>query len=165
MAAVLFFAFVAVPIIEIALFIKVGGFIGFWPTIGIVLLTALIGTALLRHQGLATLMSAQKNLEEGRFPLDEVFDGLCLVVAGALLLTPGFFTDAVGFALFISPLRMVLRHVLGKFLTDRGHVEVHTHGFHETSVSENVIDGDFEEISPDTGAAPEDKKDRNKSGQ
>ena len=92
----LFILLLVVPIVEIALFIKVGGLIGVWPTIGIVIATALAGAALLRRQGLATLRSARASLADNRFPIDEVFDGLCLAVAGALLLTPGFFTDAVG---------------------------------------------------------------------
>ena len=92
MVGFLFILLLAVPIVEIALFIKIGGLIGLWPTIGIVIATALAGAALLRSQGLATLRSARASLAENRFPLDQVFDGLCLAVAGALLLTPGFFT-------------------------------------------------------------------------
>jgi len=165
MAAILFLAFVSVPIIEVGLFIKIGGFIGFWPTIGIVVLTALIGTALLRQQGLATFISAQKNLEEGRFPIDEVFDGLCLVIAGALLLTPGFFTDVVGFLLFVPPLRMVLRHGLARFLATHGHVEVHTRGAYERTDSGTVIDGEYEDVSVVDGASIEGKKSSNKHGE
>ena len=83
MGAILLATFVCVPIIEIVLFIEVGGRIGLGPTISVVVLTAFAGTFLLRQQGLATLRRAQASLEENRFPLDEVFDGLCLVGAGA----------------------------------------------------------------------------------
>jgi UPF0716 protein FxsA len=100
--------FIGVPLIEILLFIEVGGLIGAWPTIGLVVLTAVIGTALLRQQGLATLARAQAEMDAERLPVRELFDGVCLVFGGALLLTPGFLTDAIGFALLIPPLRVVL---------------------------------------------------------
>ena len=97
--------FIGVPILEIAILIEVGGWIGLWPTIGLIVLTAVVGTALLRQQGLAALARAQDNLDRGVLPVKEVFDGLCLMAGGALLLTPGFVTDAVGFALLLPPLR------------------------------------------------------------
>ena len=99
--------FIGVPLIEILLFIEVGGRIGAWPTIGLVVLTAVIGTALLRHQGLATLARARAEMDAERLPVRELFDGVCLLVGGLLLLTPGFLTDAMGFALLIPPLRAI----------------------------------------------------------
>lgn len=108
MAPVILTLFIAVPLIEIAVFIEVGGIIGLWPTIGLVILTAVAGTALLRAQGLATLRRAQASLDRGEAPLREVFDGACLLVAGALLLTPGFVTDALGLSLFLPPIRSAL---------------------------------------------------------
>lgn len=163
MGAILFAILVGVPIIEIALFVEVGGRIGLAPTIGVVVLTAFAGTVLLRQQGLSTLRKAQSSLENNRFPMDEVFDGLCLVVAGALLLTPGFFTDAVGLSLFVPPFRIYLRRWLGAFLASSGHVEVHAQGFDAGPGS--VIDGEFEDLTPDdqgetggTGSLPLGKK-------
>jgi UPF0716 protein FxsA len=100
--------FIGIPLIEIYLFIQVGGSIGVWPTIGLVILTAFIGTALLRQQGMATLARAQSELDQQKLPVRELFDGVCLLVGGLLLLTPGFLTDALGFALLIPPLRFVL---------------------------------------------------------
>ena len=100
--------FIGIPLIEIYLFIQVGGAIGVWSTIGLVILTAFIGTALLRQQGLATLARAQSELDRQQLPVRELFDGVCLLVGGLLLLTPGFLTDALGFALLIPPLRAVL---------------------------------------------------------
>lgn len=100
--------FIGVPLIEIYLFIQVGGWIGVWPTIGLVVLTAIIGTTLLRQQGLATLARARSELDQERLPVRELFDGVCLVFGGALLLTPGFMTDAFGFALLLPPLRAIL---------------------------------------------------------
>lgn len=90
--------FVTVPIFEMWLLIKVGGQIGALPTIGLVFLTALVGLALLRQQGFATLLRGRQKLESGEIPAQEMAEGLVLAVSGALLLTPGFFTDAVGFA-------------------------------------------------------------------
>ncbi|MCZ6846407.1 MAG: FxsA family protein, partial [Alphaproteobacteria bacterium] len=82
-------AFIGVPLVEIALFIKVGGLIGLWPTIAIVIATAVAGTALIRRQGLNTLQRAQQEMDAQRLPVRELFDGICLIFAGAMLLTPG----------------------------------------------------------------------------
>ena len=109
-------AFIGVPILEIAVFLEVGGRIGLAPTMVVVVATALAGAALLRHQGLATLHRARHSLAEGRVPLTEVFDGMCLIIAGALLLTPGFVTDGVGLLLFVPGLRATLRALLGRRL-------------------------------------------------
>ncbi|MGA0395436.1 MAG: FxsA family protein, partial [Rhodospirillales bacterium] len=76
MAPIIFLLMVGIPIAEIAVFIEVGGRIGLWPTIGAIILTAMIGTFLLRQQGLATLQKVQLSLDQGRLPLTEVFDGL-----------------------------------------------------------------------------------------
>lgn len=108
MAIWILLAFVGVPLIEIALFIEVGGFIGLWPTIAIVIATAVVGTALIRHQGLSTLRRAQQEMDANRLPMRELFDGVCLLFAGALLLTPGFMTDTLGFLLLVPPLRRFL---------------------------------------------------------
>lgn len=150
MGAILFIILVGVPIGEIAILIKVGKIIGFWETIGTVILTALIGTHLLRRQGLAILRKAQASMDENRFPVDEVFDGLCLLFAGALLLTPGFITDAIGLALFVAPFRAVLRLGLVHILSTRGHLHVHGSG----PGGGPIIDGDFEDVTENNGDAP-----------
>ena len=97
--------FIAVPIIEIALFIRIGGMIGLWPTLGVVVLTAILGTAMLRQQGLRTMNALQDQLRRGADPSPLLLEGALLLVGGVLLLTPGFFTDAVGFALLVPQLR------------------------------------------------------------
>lgn len=105
----LFFAlFMLVPIIEIIGFMQIGSLIGLWPTLGIVILTAIAGSMLLRHQGMTVLFRTQSMIQEGKIPVDEMIDGICLAIAGALLLTPGFFTDIFGFLLFIPPFRRTL---------------------------------------------------------
>ena len=90
--------FIIVPIVEMWLLIQVGGFIGAVPTIGAVLLTAVIGLAMLRRQGLSTLLRVNQRMASGELPAQEMLEGIVLAVSGALLLTPGFFTDAIGFA-------------------------------------------------------------------
>lgn len=94
---VFFFLFIVMPIAEMAVLIKVGGIIGVLNTVGLVLLTAVVGAWLLRQQGLATLLRANERLNSGELPAKEVAEGLILAVGGALLLTPGFITDTVGF--------------------------------------------------------------------
>ena len=91
------FLFIVLPIAEMAVLIKVGGIIGVLNTVGLVLLTAIVGAWLLRQQGLATLLRANQRLNSGELPAREVAEGLILAVGGALLLTPGFITDTMGF--------------------------------------------------------------------
>ena len=100
--------FLVVPIIEIYLLIQVGQVIGAGWTIFLVVFTAVIGVWLLRIQGLSTLTRAQQKLQQNELPAREMLEGMGLVVAGALLLTPGFFTDTVGFFLLFPPTRIWL---------------------------------------------------------
>ena len=150
MAIFLLAAFIAVPVIEIILFIEVGGWIGLWPTIAIVVGTAFAGTSLLRIQGLAVLRRAQDSASRNEIPVQEVFDGLCLLLAGALLLTPGFFTDALGFMLFVPSFRKVAGETIWRWLSHRGHINFTGLGSasHGSGVPGPVIDGDFEEVKP-----------------
>lgn len=143
MGLIILAAFIAIPMIEIGLFIQVGGVIGLWPTLLVVVATAVAGTALLRHQGLSTLARLQQSLNQGEMPLDTVFEGFCLLAAGALLLTPGFFTDALGFALFMPPVRTLLR----RLLATRIHVQGHAHAETRTHTAGVVIDGEWEDVT------------------
>jgi UPF0716 protein FxsA len=104
----LFLAFLLVPLIEIALFIQVGGWIGLWPTLGIVVATAIAGTYLVRSQGGHALAQLRRSFDELRDPTDTLAHGAMILFSGALLLTPGFFTDAVGFALLVPQVRAFL---------------------------------------------------------
>ncbi|MEM7467699.1 MAG: FxsA family protein [Pseudomonadota bacterium] len=103
--AVLFIALITVPLIEIYLLISVGRVIGAGSTIAVVILTAILGAWLLRIQGLQTVTRIQQSTAAGKLPAQELVEGLILLITGALLLTPGFFTDAVGFALLIPAFR------------------------------------------------------------
>lgn len=108
----LFGLFVAVPLIEIALFVTVGGWLTLWPTLAIVLLTAVVGSLILRRQGARALAEVQASVSGLRDPMRPLAEGAMILVAGLLLLTPGFFTDALGFALLVPPVRRTLLAVL-----------------------------------------------------
>lgn len=120
----LFLLFVIMPIAEIAVLLQVGGAIGGWTTLGIVVLTAIIGTAMLRHQGLATLNKAQQRMNQGEMPAQQMLEGLLLLIGGVLLLTPGFITDFFGFCTLIPISRQFLANQLAKRTIGAGSVFV-----------------------------------------
>lgn len=105
---VLLLLFLLVPIVEIYLLISIGGVIGAFPTVVLVILTAVIGAALARYQGLATLQRLQATMARGETPAIEMFEGVLLLVGALLLLTPGFMTDLLGFACLIPATRRAL---------------------------------------------------------
>ena len=104
----LFLLFIAVPIVEIALFIKVGGFLGVWPTICIIILTAVLGTTLVKQQGLAVIQQIKNEVIKLNDPTEAIAHGALILISGVLLLTPGFFTDFIGFILMIPKVRTVI---------------------------------------------------------
>ena len=144
MALLLLAAFIGVPLIEIAVYIEVGGRIGLGPTLAGVVLTALVGTFLLRLQGLITLRRAQQAVNQGELPLREVFDGACLLVAGVLLLTPGFLTDALGLLLFLP----VVRRLLRRLLAYRLHLHVAGGPQGRSRYDDDVIEGEWRDVTP-----------------
>jgi len=101
----LFALFVAVPLIEIALFVTVGGWLTLWPTLGIVLATGVLGTFLLHRQARAVLADLRRSSQGLGNPLSPLAHGALIVIAGVLLLTPGFLTDAVGLAMLVPGVR------------------------------------------------------------
>jgi UPF0716 protein FxsA len=143
----LFLAFLAVPLIEIALFIQVGGAIGLWPTLGIVVLTAVIGTWLVRSQGAMALGQLRGSFSRLDDPTEPLAHGAMILVAGALLLTPGFFTDAVGFSLLMPPVRQFVYSHLRR----RIHVQQFEMGSSGPQKGQehrsDIIEGEFEDIS------------------
>lgn len=140
-------AFVAIPLIEIALFIQVGGLIGLWPTLGIVLLTAVAGSVLLRSQGLATLNRLRASLDGMHDPSEPLAHGAMILFGGALLLTPGFFTDLVGLALMVPAVRVTA------FRWIRARMTIVTPP--STAPMDDVIDGTFDEVDPDRSDGPQ----------
>jgi len=104
----IFLLFILMPILEIALIIQVGQFLGMAPTVALILITAAIGTFLLRREGVATLFRARQKMSSGELPGHEMAEGIMLAFAGALLLTPGFVTDVIGFSLLSRTVRKKL---------------------------------------------------------
>ena len=112
----IFLLFIFIPIIEIAIFITVGSNIGILNTIAIILLTAIIGIYFVRRQGLSLLFNAQRNMAQGIMPAEEIKGGIFLLISGLLLITPGFFTDCIGFAIFLKPVQtFISRHARNYF--------------------------------------------------
>lgn len=110
----LFLAFLLVPLIEIALFIQVGGMIGLWATLAIVVITAVAGTALVKSQGALVLSRLRDSFQTLRDPTEPLAHGAMILFSGALLLTPGFFTDTVGFLLLVPAVRSWLLREVAK---------------------------------------------------
>lgn len=109
MLAKLFAVFLIVPLIELALLLTIGAKIGIWATLAVIISTAILGASLARREGLKTWWRFQEKLTTGAFPNEELLDGLMILIAGALLLTPGFLTDAVGFILLVPGSRRVAK--------------------------------------------------------
>lgn len=143
----LLIAFIAVPLIEIGLFIQVGGAIGLWPTLLIVLLTAIIGTYLVRAQGRQALAQLQASFSNLRDPSEPLAHGAMILFAGALLLTPGFFTDAVGLALLLPPVRDFVFRQLRQKMRDRVHFATHR------QTGPQTVDGTYEPVQDPTPEA------------
>ena len=118
-ALIPFLLLLVIPIAEIATFILVGGAIGVGRTLLLILVTAVIGTLLLRAQGMGLIARIQNEVNAGRVPARELVHGLMLLLAGVLLLTPGFVTDAVGFSLFVPPVRDAVWHLVKGRVTTR----------------------------------------------
>jgi UPF0716 protein FxsA len=122
MFRVLFLLFIIIPIIEISVLMQVGELLGIWPTIGIVILSAWIGAKYVRQQGLATLQSVQAKMAQGEMPSSEIVTGLMLLVAGVLLVTPGFVTDIFGLSLLVPSVRTVIATYVQKHINVNAHV-------------------------------------------
>lgn len=116
---VLFLLFVVLPILEIALLVNVGGMIGGWNTIGLVVLTAFVGAYFVKREGVSTLQTAQAKMQRNEMPGKELVDGLMLVVAGILLVTPGFITDILGFMFALPGSRHLIAAQVSKHMKMR----------------------------------------------
>jgi UPF0716 protein FxsA len=136
--------FITIPIVEMVILIEVGGLIGALPTVGLVLLTAVIGLWLLRLQGLITLRRVQQRLSEGEIPETELLEGVMLLIGGALLLTPGFVTDTIGFTCLLPG----LRRPIARWLIDRsvfGAINVVQGRSWQEPSSTTTIEGEYRE--------------------
>ncbi|WP_374299276.1 FxsA family protein [Paracoccus sp. (in: a-proteobacteria)] len=145
----LLWLFVALPIIEIALFIQVGGLIGVWATLGLVIGAAVLGMAVIRSQGAHAWLQAQRSLAELRDPSRPLAHGMMLMIAGLLLIVPGFFTDIAGLLLLIPPLRDLVMRQAGRRMRVRT-VHMARRETYRPPYADGVIDADYvvEDASP-----------------
>lgn len=167
--------FLLLPILEIVGFIQVGDWIGAGPTIGLLLLSAVIGVLLIRHRGLSSLTRVQGAALQGDAALSGLLDGVCVVIAGILLIIPGFLSDLLALVLLIPPLRRVMgRWLVGRLAAGNAFQVFGSARFSQTSdgfqtgsgagsgpagpsfqAQPGVIDGDYQDVSDQTpNAAP-----------
>jgi UPF0716 protein FxsA len=144
-----FIIFLIIPLIEISLFISIGQELGVTTTLLLTVFTAIVGSFILRKQGIITFFEAQKSFQDGSLPFRALFDGFCLVISGATLITPGFFTDFIGFCLLIPPLRTLLWDNLPRFF------DIETYSGTEDPFSRpkdrpTIIDVEFERVDEDS---------------
>ncbi len=111
--------FTVVPALELILLIQLGRHVGFWPTAALVLGTGIVGAWLARREGVKVLRAVNTEMAEGRMPTDHLLDGLLILIAGAVLLTPGLLTDAAGFVLLVPPGRRLIRAAVSKAISSR----------------------------------------------
>ncbi len=143
MFRVLFLLFIIVPIIEITVLMQVGEILGVWPTIAIVVVSAWLGAKYVKQQGLATLQSVQTKMSQGEMPSEEIVAGLMLLIAGVLLVTPGFVTDIFGLSLLIPSVRLAIaiyiqKHIqLNQFSANSSFQQGSQEGFQQGNVYNN----------------------------
>lgn len=144
--------FIGIPILEIFLFLQVGGLIGTWPTIAIVIATAVVGTMLLRSQGQQAMLNLRQSVSRLEDPTGPIAHGAMILTSGLLLLTPGFFTDFIGFLLLIPGVRTgILNRIRERIV-----VMSATQAPHQ-SARDTVIDGDFVDVTTKQEQSNEDR--------
>jgi UPF0716 protein FxsA len=154
--------FIVVPFIEIMLLLKVSEHIGAWYTIALVLFTAVLGVNLLKRQGFNTLLRFQERLRSGEIPAQEIVEGMLIAFAGALLLTPGFLTDAIGFTCLLPPVRRrIAQRILrsGNMMFTGGGFSSQAEYRYRQSRSDTgeIIDGEYrDESNPKPGIGDRD---------
>ncbi len=136
--------FLMLPVLEIATFIAVGSEIGVLGTLALCILSAAAGWMIVQKQGIDTLFRGRAAMEEGHFPGKAMFDGLCIALAGALLILPGFVSDAIGFALLVPPVRDLLR----RFMASHMDVRVETNSYSASAYRPDggVVEGTYERV-------------------
>lgn len=138
--------FIIMPVLEMWILIEVGSQIGALNTIALVLLTAMVGLALLRRQGFSAIARANQKMQAGEMPLQEMIEGIFLAVGGALLLTPGFVTDAIGFCCLLPGIRQLLlgRLVKRMVVSGQGGFYAHTYQQRQGERETTIIEGEFQ---------------------
>ncbi len=170
MRIALLLVLIAFPLLELVILIRTGQAIGLWPTVGIVLGTAFLGATVLRWQGFQVLNKLSADLEAGRPPIEPIADGAMLLVAGALLISPGLLTDAAGLLLLVPPVRAAIRHLVGQRILNSTHVFTEVVTRHRTTARDSdavrrtrtssrndqgpIIEGEYERLD-ESGRDPE----------
>ncbi|MDO9525066.1 MAG: FxsA family protein [Gemmobacter sp.] len=145
----LFGLFVALPLIEIALFVIVGGWLTLWPTLALVVLTTVLGSFVVRRQGRAAMAGLQRTMQELRQPAQPLADGAMILLAGVLLILPGFFTDSLGLLLLIPPVRSVIvRALAARVVVVRSQADWRRGGVGD------AIETEYHEVKPDQKPLP-----------
>ncbi len=158
---ILLLLFILVPAIELALLLEVGSHLGTLPTLGLIAVTGVVGASLARRQGLAVLRRAQDQMARGELPAGSLADGVMILVAGALLITPGILTDAFGFLLLVPVFRDVVKNAAMKRLrkaVDENRVQVHVSGMDFPGEAGPVIDVPPEPPEPGEPTPPPEYK-------
>lgn len=141
-----FLAILSVPLIEIGLFVQLGGAIGLWPTLIWVIVSAGLGIIVLKGVAMYGAVTLSRDMHELSDPLSPLAHRVMLVMAAALLILPGFFTDAVGLLLLVPPVRLVLIKLIGRRMNRHGSVSTQT----------TIIEGEWQETEPETPRKPGD---------
>ena len=149
MVRLIIYALILIPVIEIAVFILLGDFFTFWQIISITLATAFIGITIIKKKGLQTLYEAQDQLKTNILPIEEIYNGMFLVVSAAFLLTPGFITDLFGFLLFVPSFRNIFKAIVTKSLIANVNLGAYmkNNNSESTTAHYTTIDGEFEEVN------------------
>ena len=143
-----FLFFIAIPIIEVILFITVGKYIGLWNTIFIIITTGIIGAILVKSQGITILNNALEEIRSNKMPIYSIFEGVAILIAGAFLLTPGFLTDTIGCVLLIPKARNIIINYITSYLKKRTIYKKKTTYYSNKEHAENkTFEGDFKEIN------------------
>ena len=142
MFILLLIIFVLIPVIEISLFIEIGSFVGSFNTILLIFTTALIGVYFVRQQGISTYYTLYNQLQNQEAPIQTMFEGLVILISGILLITPGFFTDTLGFLGLIPLTRVIFIKIVANSVLSR-------YGMKNQNPNDVSIEGDFEEINDD----------------
>lgn len=142
-----FLFFIAIPIIEVILFITVGKYIGLWNTIFIIITTGIIGAILVKSQGITILNNALEEIRSNKMPILSIFEGVAILIAGAFLLTPGFLTDTIGCVLLVPKARNIIINYITSYLKKRTIYKKKNTYYSNKEYKENkTFEGDFEEI-------------------
>lgn len=145
-----FIIFICIPLAELMLFLKVGETIGLFSTLACAFLTALIGGMIVKHQGIQTIQQIRIALNRGQVPLSDMFDGICLVISGATLITPGFLTDTIGFLLLFPPVRNMLRHYIKNHTTWAVSGQSPSQSHQTSQKTGDIIEGEYETMDETT---------------